>query len=215
MNYYLIKKKPWANTVSRLHETKLLLLGEHAVSVSYFLCNFNMSNNVDLHIKYNKILPRILLILCMSPVADPGFSRGGGANSPGGGGRQHMILPKFPKNCMKLKDFGPPVGAASPKFYYVDLPLVTYFDHQTNYSICTYIFDNLHLLNFLLEHSKPFLVNRYSVIEIQSLHRRKIHSTHYCRSGVVTPPVLRPKPLQSMRQWRPFSNDNSANARKH
>ena len=27
------------------------------------------------------------------------------------GGRQHMILPKFSKNCMKLKEFGPPGGA--------------------------------------------------------------------------------------------------------
>ena len=26
---------------------------------------------------------------------------------PGGGGRQHTILPKFPKNYMKLKEFGP------------------------------------------------------------------------------------------------------------
>ena len=41
------------------------------------------------------------------------ISRGGGANSPGGG-RQHTILPKFPKNCMKLKEFGPPGGHASP-----------------------------------------------------------------------------------------------------
>ena len=31
------------------------------------------------------------------------------------GGRQHTILPKFPKNCMKLKEFGPPGrGRASP-----------------------------------------------------------------------------------------------------
>ena len=56
-------------------------------------------------------------------VADLGFPRGGGANSPGGG-RQHMISPKFPKNCMKLKEFGPPGGGARPKFYYVDPPLV-------------------------------------------------------------------------------------------
>ena len=28
-------------------------------------------------------------------------------NPPGRGGRQHKILPKFPKNCMKLKEFGP------------------------------------------------------------------------------------------------------------
>ena len=54
-----------------------------------------------------------------SPVADPGFPRGGGAKSPGG--RQHTILPNFPKNCMKLKEFGP--GGVRPKFYYVDPPL--------------------------------------------------------------------------------------------
>ena len=59
----------------------------------------------------------------MSPVADPGFPRGGGANSPGG--RQHTILPNFPKNCMKLKEFGPSGGGGRPKFYYVDPPLVT------------------------------------------------------------------------------------------
>ena len=39
------------------------------------------------------------------------------------GGRQHTILPNFPKNCMKLKEFGPR-GGASPKFYYVDPPLI-------------------------------------------------------------------------------------------
>ena len=52
-------------------------------------------------------------------VADLGFPREGGTNSPGG--HQHMILPKFPKNCMKLKEFGR--GGARPKFYYVDPPL--------------------------------------------------------------------------------------------
>ena len=46
----------------------------------------------------------------LNPVADPGFPRGGGANSPEG--RQHTILPKFPKNCMKLKEFGPPGGTS-------------------------------------------------------------------------------------------------------
>ena len=55
------------------------------------------------------------------PVADPGFPRGGGANSPGG--HQHTILQKFPKNCMKLKEFGPSGGGAHPQFYYVDPPL--------------------------------------------------------------------------------------------
>ena len=46
-------------------------------------------------------------------VADPGFPRGGGTNSPGG--RQHTILPKIPKNCMKLKEFGPPGGGRASK----------------------------------------------------------------------------------------------------
>ena len=41
-------------------------------------------------------------------MADPGFPQGG-APTPrgggGGGGRQHTILPNFPGNCMKLKEF--------------------------------------------------------------------------------------------------------------
>ena len=44
-------------------------------------------------------------------VADLGFPRGGGANSPAG--RQHTISPKFPKNCMKLKEFGPQGGGGA------------------------------------------------------------------------------------------------------
>ena len=43
------------------------------------------------------------LLLSFS-VADPGFPRGGGRQLPRGG--QHTILPYFPKNCMKLKEFG-------------------------------------------------------------------------------------------------------------
>ena len=43
--------------------------------------------------------------------ADPGFPQGGGANSPGR--CQHTILQNFSKNCMKLKEFGPP-GDAHP-----------------------------------------------------------------------------------------------------
>ena len=43
------------------------------------------------------------------PGADPGFPVGGGANPPGG--RQHMILPNIPKNCMKLRKFWAVEGA--------------------------------------------------------------------------------------------------------
>ena len=45
-------------------------------------------------------------ILQHPAVADPGFPRGGHL-----GGRQHTILPNFPKKCMKFKEFGPPEGA--------------------------------------------------------------------------------------------------------
>ena len=61
----------------------------------------------------------------MLAVADPGFPQGGGANPGGRGGCQHTILPKFPKNCMKLKEFGPGGEGARPKFYYVDPPLAS------------------------------------------------------------------------------------------
>ena len=48
--------------------------------------------------------------------------------------RQHTILPKIsqklreidPKNYVKLKEFGPPVGGGGPKFYYLDPPLVSF-----------------------------------------------------------------------------------------
>ena len=50
----------------------------------------------------------------LKPVADPGFPRGGGTIPPRGG-CQHTIFPNFPKNCMKLKEFGPPLGARIPR----------------------------------------------------------------------------------------------------
>ena len=47
----------------------------------------------------------------------------GGANSPGG--RQDTILQNFPKNCMKLKEFGlPGEGARVPRAP-LDPPLIT------------------------------------------------------------------------------------------
>ena len=60
-------------------------------------------------------------------VADPGFPRGGDANSPGGG-RQHMILPNVPKNCMKLKEFGPR-GGGRPLRPPLDPPLIMFDIH--------------------------------------------------------------------------------------
>ena len=56
-----------------------------------------------------------------SEVADPRFPRGGGANLPMGG--QHTILPNFPKNWMKLKEFGTPGGMSKILIQYVDPPL--------------------------------------------------------------------------------------------
>ena len=47
---------------------------------------------------------------------NPSATTGGSRISPRRGrqlpgGRQHTNLPNFPKNCMKLKEFGPPGGA--------------------------------------------------------------------------------------------------------
>ena len=38
-----------------------------------------------------------------------------GCQLSGGGGCQHAILPHFPKNCMKWKEFGPQGGARVQK----------------------------------------------------------------------------------------------------
>ena len=46
-------------------------------------------------------------------VAGAGFPRGGGANSKGG--CEKLLFGQFfPKNCMKLKEFGPQGGGARP-----------------------------------------------------------------------------------------------------
>ena len=45
-------------------------------------------------------------------VADPGFSRGGGVNTP-----------NFPENCMKSKEFGRPGGACVPHAPPLDPPM--------------------------------------------------------------------------------------------
>ena len=42
---------------------------------------------------------------------DPGFARGGGDNPAGG--RQHIILPNVPQNCMKLKEYVPRGGGGA------------------------------------------------------------------------------------------------------
>ena len=42
-------------------------------------------------------------------VSDPGFPRGGGANPPGAGANIEFCQ-IFPKNCMKLEEFGPGRG---------------------------------------------------------------------------------------------------------
>ena len=86
-------------------------------------------NKVELHIYHIVTLEMLwisLFAIFRNAVADAGFPKRGpqaqrwGANlllSSGGGarqlsgGRQHTILPNFPKNCMKLKEFGPLLDA--------------------------------------------------------------------------------------------------------
>ena len=58
-------------------------------------------------------------------------------------GRHYTLLPKFPQNCMKLKEFGR--GRGRPKFYYVDLPLHNVFLHE-----CIKLWGKTHWLRFLI-----------------------------------------------------------------
>ena len=55
-----------------------------------------------------------------------------GADLPGEGGHQHMILSKFPKNCMKLRNVWTVGGACTgrapldlPLGYHTDTPIAT------------------------------------------------------------------------------------------
>ena len=69
---------------------------------------------------------------------DPGFPRGGGANSPGGGGANIRFCQNFPKTAWNWKNLDPQGGGARPKFYYVDPPLtclaVSHTNHYTRMS---------------------------------------------------------------------------------
>ena len=56
----------------------------------------------------------------MATVADPGFPRGVGANSPGGGNIWFCHI--FPKKLHKLKEFGP--GGARPSRPPLDPPMM-------------------------------------------------------------------------------------------
>ena len=60
--------------------------------------------------------------LMIMSVADPGFPRGGGANSPGGGAPTHNLA-KFSQKLHEIERIWTPRGGARPKFYYVDPPL--------------------------------------------------------------------------------------------
>ena len=55
-------------------------------------------------------------------VADPGFPRGGGANSPGGAPTYDFA--KFSQKLHEIERIWARGGGARPKFYYVDPPLV-------------------------------------------------------------------------------------------
>ena len=68
---------------------------------------------------------------CAFAVADPRFPPGEGANPPEG--RQHTILPNFPKNCMKLKEFEP-LGAWPSRPPPLDPPLIC----TINCNACTF-----------------------------------------------------------------------------
>ena len=63
----------------------------------------------------------IFLDAWLLPVADPGFSPGG-APTP----KSAIIFQFFAKNCMKMKEFGPPEGGRASLAPPLDPPMVTY-----------------------------------------------------------------------------------------
>ena len=79
-----------------------------------------------------------------------------------------MILPIFPENCMKLKEFGPPGGGARPKFYYVDPPLLTHLFEK-------YLYKNQWLFQDFLGGRQPEreAPNYYSANIWQKLHKNE------------------------------------------
>ena len=77
------------------------------VQILKFSCSFQQ-NNPRLGVKapLKKILDPPLHVLAYMTVADPGFSRGGCANSQ----KCYYFSIFFAENCMKMKEFGPPGG---------------------------------------------------------------------------------------------------------
>ena len=69
------------------------------------------------------------------PVADPGFPRGGAANPRGGGGRQDMILLKFPENCTKSKKIRPGGGGEGARVPCAPLDLPLPVPYPSNFCI--------------------------------------------------------------------------------
>ena len=78
---------------------------------------WDFSLDID-HIKASQL--SIIGTNILFSVADPGFSRGGGVNPPGGG----VNTPNFPENCMKSKEFGRPGGGVRPSRPPLDPPMV-------------------------------------------------------------------------------------------
>ena len=70
-------------------------------------------------------------------VADLGFPRGGGANSPGGGAPAYDFA-KISQNLHEIERIWTPGGAARPKFYYVDPPLISL---DCSLKICQFLAD--------------------------------------------------------------------------
>ena len=73
------------------------------------LCNLNCDQiQIQLDLLHFTLHNLDLEYLVKSAVADPGFSPGG-APTP----KSAIIFQFFAKNCMKMKEFGPPGGRAS------------------------------------------------------------------------------------------------------
>ena len=67
-------------------------------------------------------------------VADPGFPRGGGANSQGGGANP-LFGQNFPENCMQIKEFEPRGGGRVSLAPPLDPPMIHHICNPERYSL--------------------------------------------------------------------------------
>ena len=126
----------------------------------FYHSKFTMHRSITMNIEWSIFLDAIHMYKCLKQQRIQDFPKGG-APTPQGG-RQHTILPNFPENCTKSKEFGCPGGGAPPapplnppllsmKHKIQELAHAQYFTHSNVQSRLYEFIDILLDSSFLLE----------------------------------------------------------------